>query len=679
LNPVAFLSAAVHGDTLFAGSYQFDVSYRSTNGGETWSKNLETDFVSQIVIKSNTVYAADQRRVFRSEDFGETWLSSSSILPAVTRLAIGDTLLFAATNLGVYRSTNGGNDWDLFSTGLPSVFGSYTIHDIRIISGSVYAATENGVYKSTNSGVSWFASNNGMPIDWRGVYPRINVLWATENKLFAGTDGAGVYRTSNGGTTWVATSTGLPQMPVYSAAVADGRIFLGLDGGGIYVSTDNGEHWYQGIRRLPAIAYVFGFAVRGTALFAATFNGIFRSTDVDSIWIPVFTRFPKILQTSVLTATTNNLIASGLSSSWNGGIGGAFYSTNSGIEWTSIDSLSPARYFTCFAVHNNSVFGGNWYGIYHSSDEGIHWSSDSSSPGTVNAILSKGSDLYAATGYYHWQLGEFGCVYRSTDNGSTWIAAGLVDTTILSLAYVENYLFAGTLRTIYRTSDSGLTWLYAGDGLPANTAVKSFEKISEHLFASTPRGIYRSSDFGTNWVAVNSGLPVDSISRTSLATYMGNLFVGTNRGIYLSTDMGTNWIPINAGLNNDALYVYAVAAHGSDLFVGTRNGVWRRPLTQIITSLPTSQPEMTSFRLEQNYPNPFNPETRIRYELPKESKVLLKVYNNLGQEVVTLVNDLQKAGRYEVEYTAAKFATGVYFYRLQAGEFVETKKLVLMK
>ncbi len=85
------------------------------------------------------------------------------------------------------------------------------------------------------------------------------------------------------------------------------------------------------------------------------------------------------------------------------------------------------------------------------------------------------------------------------------------------------------------------------------------------------------------------------------------------------------------------------------------------------------------FNLYQNYPNPFNPSTKISYEIPTESKVLIKVYDILGRDVVTLINDYQKAGRYEVEWNAGNFASGVYFYSIKAGDFYSTKKLILLK
>ena len=85
------------------------------------------------------------------------------------------------------------------------------------------------------------------------------------------------------------------------------------------------------------------------------------------------------------------------------------------------------------------------------------------------------------------------------------------------------------------------------------------------------------------------------------------------------------------------------------------------------------------FELYQNYPNPFNPTTVIRYGIPKESIVKLVVYNILGEMVKTLVENKQKAGSYEVNFNASNLATGIYIYRIQAGQFVETKKMVLMK
>ncbi|MDD5607662.1 MAG: 5'-nucleotidase C-terminal domain-containing protein [Ignavibacterium sp.] len=85
------------------------------------------------------------------------------------------------------------------------------------------------------------------------------------------------------------------------------------------------------------------------------------------------------------------------------------------------------------------------------------------------------------------------------------------------------------------------------------------------------------------------------------------------------------------------------------------------------------------FRLEQNYPNPFNPSTTINYDLPKQSSVTLKIYNVTGEEVATLVNQDQEAGRYRIRWEASQLASGIYFYQLIAGGFVETKKMVLMR
>jgi hypothetical protein len=87
----------------------------------------------------------------------------------------------------------------------------------------------------------------------------------------------------------------------------------------------------------------------------------------------------------------------------------------------------------------------------------------------------------------------------------------------------------------------------------------------------------------------------------------------------------------------------------------------------------------SSVRLEQNYPNPFNPTTTIRYALPKRSQVQLIVYNTLGQKIAALVNGGIDAGYHAIQFDASNLASGVYFYRLVAGSYVNTKKLLLIR
>jgi hypothetical protein len=99
----------------------------------------------------------------------------------------------------------------------------------------------------------------------------------------------------------------------------------------------------------------------------------------------------------------------------------------------------------------------------------------------------------------------------------------------------------------------------------------------------------------------------------------------------------------------------------------------------VATGVPPEGGTPASFALEQNYPNPFNPTTTINYQIPISGRVELKVYDLLGREVATLVNDDKAAGRYSIPWNAALMSSGVYFYRLRAGQHTGTKKLLLLK
>jgi hypothetical protein len=163
----------------------------------------------------------------------------------------------------------------------------------------------------------------------------------------------------------------------------------------------------------------------------------------------------------------------------------------------------------------------------------------------------------------------------------------------------------------------------------------------------------------------------------NLGWAIGYTQTGTG-GILKTTDGGNNW-EINTGNLNSKLnalcikdnYGWAVGENGLILRTTDAGVAW---IEDESDNIPP-----TEFVLEQNYPNPFNPSTVISYRLPVISKVTLKVYDILGREVVTLVNEEQPAGNYEVEFNSKAISSGIYFYTLQAGSFISTKKMILLK
>lgn len=125
---------------------------------------------------------------------------------------------------------------------------------------------------------------------------------------------------------------------------------------------------------------------------------------------------------------------------------------------------------------------------------------------------------------------------------------------------------------------------------------------------------------------------------------------------------------------------WAVINFGADPIPSTFKAmlVQYRDLTGLAVE-PNETKIVTEFALHRNYPNPFNPKTIINYELPMANDVELNIYNLIGKKVATLVSERQNAGSYQVEWDASGFASGIYYYKIKAGKFVEAKKMILIK
>ncbi len=171
-----------------------------------------------------------------------------------------------------------------------------------------------------------------------------------------------------------------------------------------------------------------------------------------------------------------------------------------------------------------------------------------------------------------------------------------------------------------------------------------------------------------------------SISYRARANYfMEAVKFPYGNNIYLSTNNASTWLQYNMGITSD-IYIYNFIAAGGNFLAGTSQGLWIRPISDSVTAVKVNKNKLpNTFSLSQNYPNPFNPSTSIEYQIPKSGLVTLKVYDVLGREVETLVNEEKPAVSYEVRFEGSSLSSGIYFYRIQAGDYALAKKMILMK
>lgn len=382
--------------------------------------------------------------------------------------------------------------------------------------------------------------------------------------------------------------------------------------------------WMQTSNGIGNSASIHDVTAIGNNLFAVAYGtGVYKSTNNGLNWSLTFQDYQYVLS---ITALGNNVIVGGTA-------GKVYISTNYGANWTL--NNSPIRNISSLFVVGTNLYSGSDFGIHYSSNGGTNWTEIGFHYFGAYPITVLGSKIFTGLSYSFFNHNDSLGIYYTTNNGLSWIKTGLDGKRISSLSVIGNNLFAGTDSCVYLSSNEGINWLAINNGI-ANA--------------------YELKATGTNLFAISSN------------------------GVFLSKNNGANWINRNQGFTFNVSTVGSLFINSSYIFAGTyNNSIWRRDYNDIIGISKISSEIPSSYSLKQNYPNPFNPLTKIRYSIPQNTIVKLKIFDIIGKEVETLVNEKQNPGTYEVSFDASKYPSGIYFYKLETENYSEIKKMVLIK
>ena len=494
--------------------------------------------VLSLAISGNNLFAgrADEG-VARSANYGNNWSQTGMTSGTVISLFFNGNYFFAGSLDFVSLSTDNGANWIQIL--------NQCAYDFAVKDNLLFAGTTNGVYLSTNNGTNWIQTSLT-----RLVY----AIAVNGDILFTGTN-EGVFLSTNNGAIWTPANNGLTNQDIHALEVIGNNLFAGTGGGGVYLSTNNGSDWTPVNYNLNTDLWITSFAVKGDSLFAGTTNGgIFLSTNFGASWS----------QTGLTDQYVRCIAVSG-ENLFAGTYGyGLFHSTNSGTSWF-LTGLTDERIQVLGATGNN-IFAGTFDVLYRTTNEGADWALTGLRDCNVWALAFRGNNIFSGS----INGVEYGGIFRSTDNGTSWIQCKTID--VRSLEVMGNIIFAGTWgHGVCRSTDNGENWIQINNGM-GNQDVWALAASDENIFAGTASGgVFFSADSGSNWVPVNFGLT--NLVILALAINGDKVFAGTDgAGVFISTNNGTSWLNVNNGLTNFSVRAFAMI--GNSIFAATDGGVF---------------------------------------------------------------------------------------------------------
>jgi photosystem II stability/assembly factor-like uncharacterized protein len=676
-----FNGVCIDANTAVLGGYNLGL-VKTTDGGISWEKkingiSLNSSFSTVQILKfinNNTGYILTDK-IYKTVNGGNSWYAVSD--KQFWKAAIGaDGVIYGITNetqFNLVKSTNDGFSWITLKENISATFAYLNFSNALT---GFYTNSPSINQKTTDGGMTWIDMTIPQLQENRNL---VSISFADENTGFAMMYyGIASLKTTNGGMSWFTFT--LPYSATEIQALP-GNIVIAYSGGSetqkFMKSYNGGTDWIQ--KSVPASLYFkFYDASHGFGFYND--GAIYKSTNLGDSFENIGSYYGLTSDLIHIQALTNQKAYTLSSDS-------KFYSTiNSGQVWSQINTNVN---LVDFKFYNDvNAVGSTAGNIVTSSDGGVNWQIKSS------AINAKSFQITSNGKFYFLSKdGNTSYIYYSNDNGATKnIVKSAVDE--LSMNYNSRYFFedlrfinettgyvilnnfysgslsSGEVFQILKTTNSGAEWTAVhGYGSSHANALYAFDNF---VFFSNSQGIFKSSDFGATWNLINSELNnASSIEFSNSSTG----FVAWQGKIYKTVNGGINWT-----LQNNSETVrqidmfnseigYAIGSGGTIYF--TDNGG--------NTEIQHNAALVRSYSLSQNYPNPFNPSTKINFSIPKSGLVQIKVFDMLGREVQTLLNEFKTAGEYKIDFDGKNLSSGIYFYKMLTNDYVETKKMILIK